>query len=92
VDKEDWTRGGRSLGNEAYYEPSYDSHEDHVDGGGWTGGEYVVGRNPNVPAGESAGLSRREIIAKATEERLKKQRELQQGPQGNGGGSGEQSS
>jgi WLM domain-containing protein len=78
VEREDWTRGGRSVGNQEYYEPSAASasdDEEHVDGGGWTGGEFVVGRRPGTSGkGEESGLSRREILARAAEERLKRQR------------------
>ncbi|KAJ2893390.1 hypothetical protein MKZ38_008728 [Zalerion maritima] len=54
--------------------------EDVNDHGGWTGGEFVLG------GGDSSGMSRREIIAKAAEERVRKlQRES-----GGGSGSGRQ--
>jgi hypothetical protein len=77
VAQEDWTRGGKSVGGERTYEPEEEEDDHHVDGGGWTGGEYVVGRNPNASNPEASGLSRREIIARATEERIKRQNELQ---------------
>ncbi|KAF2671651.1 zinc metallo protein-like proteinase [Microthyrium microscopicum] len=71
VQREDWTRGGHSVSGEEFYEPP-NMDEEHFDGGGWTGGEFVLGG-----AGPSgAGLSRREIIAKAVEERMKKQRDV----------------
>jgi WLM domain len=74
VERDDWTRGGRSVGAQTYYEPTQEEL-DHVDGGGWSGGEFVVGRKPgSTAAGEDAGLSRREILARAAEERIRRQR------------------
>jgi hypothetical protein len=73
VDRDDWTRGGHSVGGQTYYEPTQEELE-HVDGGGWTGGEFVVGRRPGAAVtGEDAGLSRREILARAAEERIRNQ-------------------
>lgn len=82
VARDDWKSGGRSIGNQEYYEP--DEHEVH-DHGGWTGGDFVLGGGgdtlvssvggTNVPVG---GLSRREIIARATEERLKKAKQAEE--------------
>jgi WLM domain len=74
VDRDDWTRGGRSIGGQRTYEPSPED-EEHVDGGGWTGGEFVVGRRPGASSGEESGLSRRDILARAAEERIKRQKE-----------------
>jgi hypothetical protein len=68
VEKADWTRGGRSVGREEFYDPGDNGEEEHVDGGGWTGGEFVLGGQDN------RGLSRREILARAAEERLKSER------------------
>ncbi|KAF3343457.1 NifU-like protein [Verticillium dahliae VDG2] len=45
-----------------------DEDEDVDDHGGWQGGEFVVGGG----SAPSQGLSRREILAKAAEERLKR--------------------
>lgn len=76
VRRADWTSGGHSLGGEFYNPPggaSYlgDAAEDEVDGGGWEGGEYVLGGGA---LGE--GLSRREIMARAAEERVSRQGEV----------------
>ncbi|KAH8678175.1 WLM domain-containing protein [Xylariales sp. PMI_506] len=83
----DWKSGGRSVSGDAYYEPSEEIAYDH---GGWTGGEFVLGggsgRASSSTAGSTAGaapggpgsLSRRDILAKAAEERLKKMSEEQQ--------------
>jgi hypothetical protein len=75
VEREDWTRGGRSTGGGVHYEPLSGQEEEHVDGGGWKGGDYVVGRNPNSAGGEDVGLTRREVIARAAERRLLMQQE-----------------
>jgi hypothetical protein len=79
VARDDWKSGGRSVGNEEYYQPGEEEVHDH---GGWTGGDFVLGGGGGetvigsasgaVPAGS---LSRREIIARAVEERMKKTRQ-----------------
>jgi WLM domain len=66
---------GRSLdGGRAY--GRVDEEEEHVDGGGWTGGEFIVGGRPTSDGGidGSTGIGRREIMARAAEERLKKEK------------------
>lgn len=74
VERGDWKSGGRALTEEVFYDPN------EVDGGGWTGGEFVLGG-----VGRSGeGLNRREAMAKAAEERIRRQREA--GGGGAGGG------
>lgn len=78
VEKNDWRRGGHSVGSEEFYVPNDDGeHDEEADEGGWQGGEYVLGASPsastNSPAGET--LTRREIIAQAAEERIKRQKD-----------------
>ncbi|KAM0279570.1 hypothetical protein ACHAQH_004525 [Verticillium albo-atrum] len=62
--------GGQTIGGGGYSAPARgeDEDEDVDDHGGWQGGEFVVGGG-STP---SQGLSRREILAKAAEERLKR--------------------
>jgi len=93
VDRDDWKSGGRSVGNEEFYEPGEEEVHDH---GGWTGGDFVLGgasgtetvvssaSGGSVPAGS---LSRREIIARATEERLKRARQAEEEAKGPGNSS-----
>jgi hypothetical protein len=86
VEGSDWRSGGRSLGNEEYYEGA----EEVDDHGGWTGGEFILGAGRSDSAGQasSAGMSRREILARAAEERIKRLQD-QSGQSGNAGsGSG----
>jgi hypothetical protein len=72
VDAGDWTRGGRSVGEEEFYNPNDGGVPDgNFDHGGWTGGEFVLGGGN----GQGSGLSRREIAAQAAEERMRKARE-----------------
>lgn len=76
VERGDWKSGGRALTEEVFYDPG----EEEVDGGGWTGGEFVLGGEGR--SGE--GLNRREAMAKAAEERIRRQKEAGSG--GSGGG------
>ncbi|EON99330.1 putative ubiquitin metalloprotease fusion protein [Phaeoacremonium minimum UCRPA7] len=79
VDAGDWKHGGRTVGDQEYYEPvsgGAGDEEDIMDHGGWTGGSYVLGGS-STSAGSVTGasgqpLSRREIIAKAAEERRRR--------------------
>ena len=85
VEGSDWRSGGHSLGDEEYYGEEVDDH------GGWSGGEFVLGAGSaggaeSVGSTSSQGMSRREILAKAAEERIKRLRE--QGGQSEGAGSG----
>ncbi|EME85795.1 uncharacterized protein MYCFIDRAFT_181778 [Pseudocercospora fijiensis CIRAD86] len=77
VEKNDWRRGGHSIGGEEFFNPEDDGEDEEADHGGWEGGEYVLGASASSStAGPSAEpLSRREIIARAAEERMKRQRE-----------------
>jgi hypothetical protein len=84
VARNDWRSGGHSVGNEEYYEPSEEEVYDH---GGWTGGEFVLGGGggaedrlvSSAGGSVSAGnLSRRDILARAAEERMRKSKQAEQ--------------
>ena len=89
VEKADYTKSGFVVGEQDAYAPG---EEDEVDDhGGWTGGEFVLGvgrgggaesvggsGNASV-SGSVEGMSRREILAKAAEERMKRLEEQQDG-------------
>ena len=93
----DWKHGGHRVANEdAYDGPLHkggfgDGEDEYPDDhGGWTGGEFVLGaatgaeRPGNQGPGQGqGGLSRREMLAKAAEERIKR---LQGQGRGDGGG------
>ncbi|KAJ5135547.1 uncharacterized protein N7515_004825 [Penicillium bovifimosum] len=87
VERADWKSGGNQLSSQEFYNPGdWDSQrgEEFVDECGWTGGEFVLGglqgESGSGGAGSSDGtLSRREIMARAAEERMK--RESQAGKQ-----------
>lgn len=76
----DWKHGGRAVAgpDEVFYEPGPDDEDDAPDHGGWTGGTYVLGQSEaGPPAGSGSsnapgGPSRRDVIARAAEERLKR--------------------
>ncbi|KAI0006677.1 WLM domain-containing protein [Xylariaceae sp. FL0662B] len=76
VAKADWKSGGRSVGEAEFYEPSEEIAYDH---GGWTGGEFVLGGGGPLAGtiADGGALSRREIIARAAEERVKKQKQAE---------------
>jgi hypothetical protein len=76
VEGSDWRSGGHSLGNDDYY-GSGDDVDDH---GGWTGGEFTLGVSrgggaESIGQSSTGAMSRREILAKAAEERMKRSRE-----------------
>lgn len=71
--------GGRTIGKVDEY---YGGGEEADDDGGWEGGDYVLGGGV-TGASQDAGLSRREVLARAAEERMKRMRE-----EGGGWGSG----
>lgn len=79
VEKSDWRRGGHSVGNQEFYNPNDEGVDDEeADDGGWEGGEYVLGASTDGSSRATSScepLSRREIMAKAAEERMKKQKE-----------------
>lgn len=75
---------GRSMGEGDGFVPS--AEEDVMDHGGWTGGTYVLG---GVGGGSGSGsgdqgLSRRDVIANAAEERMKRAREGEGSESGSG--------
>lgn len=77
VEKNDWRRGGNSVGGEEFFNPDDEGIEDHeADGGGWEGGEYVLGAADGAQGGSGVEpLGRREIMARAAEERMRKQKD-----------------
>lgn len=86
VEANDWRSGGHALTKEEFYNPNDSGIEgEHMDGGGWTGGEFVLGASSEATGSTigipAQGLSRRDAMAKAAEDRMKKQRDT-----GRGGG------
>jgi hypothetical protein len=75
VEKADWKHGGHQLTQGEFYNPE-DRGEDaeHLDGGGWTGGEFVLGSEDTTG---NSGLSRRDILARAAMSRVEKQKEIE---------------
>lgn len=71
----DWKHGGQAVSNEIFYDPEErEGSGGHVDGGGWSGGEFVLGGAGGRVA-PAQMMNRREAMAKAAEERMKRQRE-----------------
>ncbi|KAL8904015.1 MAG: hypothetical protein Q9171_007197 [Xanthocarpia ochracea] len=77
VEENDWRSGGHALTNQEFYNPEDSGVEgEHMDRGGWTGGEFVLGgSNGSLPISATQGLGRRELMAKAAEERMKRQKD-----------------
>lgn len=85
VQAADWRSGGRAVAEGDFYESPEDDVPDH---GGWSGGTYVLGGSGGLGAagsGGTQGLNRRDIIARATEERLRR-KEQQEDPDERGNG------
>ena len=86
----DWKSGGHTLGDQEFYAGGEGEEEVH-DHGGWEGGEYVLGGGSGGGAAsgsersQTQGMSRREILAKAAEERIKRLREQSDSSRGNAG-------
>ena len=88
VRRGDWKSGGQAVSEEVFYDPQ--ERDGHVDGGGWEGGEFMLGRTGGDGGGGSGqrtaegqgGMSRRELMAKAAEERMRKQRNAGAGGSG----------
>ncbi|OQE24594.1 hypothetical protein PENSTE_c007G05240 [Penicillium steckii] len=73
VDAADYNAGGRRLTEQEFYNPGdweQSQNEEEIDECGWTGGEFVLGGSSHST---SRGESRREILARAAEERMKKE-------------------
>lgn len=73
VEQNDWRRGGHSVAGEEFYNPGDEGVDEEADGGGWTGGDYVLGGGDGSAA---SGLSRREIMARAAEKRMTKEKNV----------------
>lgn len=80
VERADWKSGGNRLTENEFYNPGDWEHmqneDEYVDECGWTGGEFVLG-GLSQGSGSGSGTrpgseSRREMIARAAEERMKK--------------------
>lgn len=83
VREADWKHGGQAISNEAFYDPEErEGSGGHVDGGGWSGGEFVLGGNGGKQGAPSQMLNRRDAMAKAAEERARRQREAGSGGSG----------
>ena len=81
VMQNDWKHGGNVVSNETFYDPEDgEGSGSHVDGGGWSGGEFQLGGSGGRVA-EGQGLNRREAMARAAEDRMKKQKDAEKGSQ-----------
>ena len=83
VREADWKHGGQAISSEVFYDPEEkEGSGGHVDGGGWSGGQFVLGGTGGKQGATSQRLNRREAMAKAAEERMKRQREAGSGGSG----------
>jgi hypothetical protein len=91
VARDDWKSGGKSVGNQEYYEPT-EEEMTMCDHGGWTGGEFKLGSGGDgttlvSSAGGSVAtgsLDRREILAKAADERATRATQAKEASRGAG--------
>lgn len=77
VEAADWKGGGRAVTGVDFYNPAdWERERDEavVDEKGWTGGEFVLGAGAGA-GGVGRAESRRELLAKAAEERLKQRQQ-----------------
>ena len=73
VERADWKHGGHQLTQGEFYNPAdHGEEDDHLDDGGWTGGEFVLG-SEGGPS-NNQGLSRRDVLARAALSRIEKER------------------
>ena len=87
VARHDWKSGGRALTDEVFYGSGDGDGDVVADHGAWTGGEYVLGGRASKPSAGADGvtsagsgsLNRREVLARAAEERVRKGREAGNG-------------
>ncbi|TLD24961.1 hypothetical protein PspLS_06206 [Pyricularia sp. CBS 133598] len=87
VEAEDWsTKGGRTVGDGPGFDETADDEDYAPDHGGWTGGEFVLGGGGGRAGTARVSLTRREILAKAAEERMRRMN--QEGRDGENGGEG----
>lgn len=83
VREADWKHGGQVISNEVFYDrEEREESGGLVDGGGWSGGEFVLGGNGGKHGAPSQMLNRREAMAKAAEERMRRQRDAGSGGSG----------
>lgn len=82
VDAADWKSGGRAVSDAEVYVP--DEVDMVADHGGWTGGEFVLGASTTSRNDNTSTMTRREIMAKAAEERMKRDRQQQEDNQPDG--------
>lgn len=74
VEVADWKGGGKRLTGADFYNPDDWEREkdvEIVDERGWTGGSFVLGGQTGDGHGHGHDVSRRELLAKAAEERSK---------------------
>ncbi|KAI6248708.1 hypothetical protein HI914_02280 [Erysiphe necator] len=74
VEASDWRSGGNVVGGRETYDPSREVNAND-DCERWTGGEFILGEDPSKkksPSISDGDSSRREIMAKAAEERMKR--------------------
>lgn len=88
VREADWKHGGQAVSHEVFYDPEErEGSGGHVDGGGWSGGEFILGGNGGKQGAPSQMLNRREAMARAAEERMRRQREAESGESDGSGAS-----
>ena len=89
----DWKSGGQAVSSQVYYDTGDpEERNGHVDSGGWHGGEFVLGGSTGGAersrgggrggGGGGASIDRREAMARAAEERMKREKQMNDGTGG----------
>lgn len=77
----DWKSHGQTIGESSRYTVMGQEDEDHQDEGGWTGGEFVLGGRSDGGSSGAQSRSRRQILADAAMERIRKSSKPKDPPQ-----------
>ncbi|PLN75088.1 WLM-domain-containing protein [Aspergillus taichungensis] len=78
VERADWTRGGRRVDEGEFYNPGewegFQEGGGVVDEAGWTGGQFSLGGGRGGSVGGEVVEGRREMLARAAEERMRREK------------------
>ncbi|PLB36457.1 putative zinc metalloproteinase [Aspergillus candidus] len=89
VEGADWTSGGRRVDEGEFYNPGewegFQGGGGVVDERGWSGGEYLLGGGRSGRVGGEVVEGRREMLARAAEERMRREKRRDEDGEGEDG-------